>query len=148
MRRDRGRFFWPALVWLLGVFGLAAHVHADGSTAPAPAAEAKKEAARVPAGVDGVELEELESDYAPETKRLIVPPYYQETKGEQKLRLFFPLFVFRERAGKEPRKDLGVFPLYWRSRIGEHGEVDVVFPLYWRYRGARFLHLLRVTSLA
>ncbi|MCP4196030.1 MAG: hypothetical protein GY762_02680 [Proteobacteria bacterium] len=120
---------------LLVTFGQAFDAYADDGD-PAETPESEKE--RVPAGVDGVELDELESDYKPEVKRLVIPPYYQETSEHLKLNLFFPLFVLRERTGKDPRKDLGVFPLYWRSRIGKHGGVDVVFPLYWRYRGARF----------
>ncbi len=88
-------------------------------------------------GLTGIELEELESDYSPEVDRFFIPPYYQETAGNVKLRLVFPLFFYRERVGKGARSDLGIMPFYWRYREGP-ASADVFFPFYWRFRDPSF----------
>ena len=97
-----------------------------------------KKADRVAVGLEGVELEELENDYTPDIKRLVIPPYYQETSDRLKLRFVFPLFFSRERIGKGARSDLGILPFYWRYREGKDRSADVVFPFYWRFRGPHF----------
>ena len=102
--------------------------------------EAAPEATAVknpPAGVSGVELQELEGDYAPQYKRLIIPPYYQEKSDRTTFRTLFPLFFFRERTGEGARTDFGVMPFYWRYREGP-SKADVYFPFYWRFRDPAF----------
>lgn len=86
-----------------------------------------------PIGLSGVELEELEQDYDPQVKRLVIPPYYQEKSERLTLKLLFPFYFERTRTGKDASKELGVFPLYWRAR-GQGTSTDVYFPLYWRWR--------------
>ncbi len=92
---------------------------------------------RVPIGLEGVALEEIEADFKPTYKRLIIPPYYQQTANDRTLRLFFPFVFFRERTGRGAYRELGIFPTYWRHR-SDKNKVDVVFPLYWRFRGPSF----------
>jgi len=94
---------------------------------------------RAAVGLEGIELEELENDYTPKVKRLIIPPFYQERKGPLVLRFVFPVFFYREREGKGARTDIGILPFYWYYR-GDNGKsrADVAFPFYWRFRGPSF----------
>ena len=64
---------------------------------------------------------------------LLIPPYYQGIRGEAGTRLFFPFFF--QRWTLEGRRDLLVFPFYWRSRGPAEGQgSDVAFPLVWSFR--------------
>ncbi|MFO8070675.1 MAG: hypothetical protein R6V85_02260 [Polyangia bacterium] len=92
-----------------------------------------EQASRPPIGLEGIELEELESGYDPQPRRFIIPPYYEERGKRVTFRTLFPLYFQRERVGKGARSDLGVMPFYWRYREGE-ASADVYFPLYWRFR--------------
>ena len=132
------RNLFPRVSALFALFPILLLAGFAGAAEPGEAGSAGAQEQKAPVGLGGVELEELESDYQPEARRLIIPPFYQEKKGKLKLHLFFPLYVYRERTGKGARKDLGVFPIYWYSRSSEPGSVDVIFPLYWRYRGPHF----------
>lgn len=110
----------------------------NATTAVSPSLESDPESdVRAPIGLSGIELREKEAGLEPRTKRLIIPPFYQETKGQLKLRFVFPFFFWRERTGEGARKDLGILPFYWRYR-SEKESADVVFPLYWRFRGPGF----------
>ena len=110
----------------------------DSATAgPGTEAEDGEAGERVPVGASGIELKELEEDYAPRVKRFVLPPYYQEQSERTTFRTLFPLFFFRERRGEGARTDLGVMPLYWRYREGP-SKADVYFPFYWRFRDPAF----------
>lgn len=121
---------------ILGIFTLVAvdGVAKDSDTTNEVSEE---KAVKPPIGLSGIELEELEEDYIPDKKRLIIPPYYQEKSSRLKLRLLFPLFIQRERLGEDAQKELGIFPFYWRHRATDEA-TDVVFPFYGRFRGVGY----------
>ena len=132
LRRDRLAF---CLLAGLFVFLLQqGRAVADDKKASVSESEEEKQ---VPVGLEGVELEELESDYKPSYKRFVIPPYYQETSERLKLRTFFPFVFYRERTGEGAFRELGIFPVYWRHR-SQKKTIDFVFPLYGRFRGPSF----------
>jgi hypothetical protein len=128
-------------VLALASFGIGTSLHAQEAKSSKPpekppekAPQAETEtAAEAPIGLRGVELEELEQDYAPPVRRLIIPPYYQEKSERLTLRMIFPFFFSRTRTGLEASTELGIFPFYWRAR-GQGTSTDVYFPLYWKWR--------------
>lgn len=62
-----------------------------------------------------------------------VGPYYQGIRGEEGVRLFFP--VYFQRWTLDGRRELAVLPFYWRSRGPAQGQgTDVAFPFVWSYR--------------
>ncbi len=137
----KNTFISPFL--LASLLGLAACVafsgasYADETTEsggdPAENEAVEKEETS-PVGLSGVELDELESDFEPDVKRIVIPPYYQEARGPLKLRVLFPFFYSRERTGEDARSDFGILPFYWRHR-SKDTKADVYFPFYWRFRG-------------
>ncbi|MBW2278029.1 MAG: hypothetical protein JRF63_11080, partial [Deltaproteobacteria bacterium] len=130
----RALTFVIGVAWLLSAAQSAA---ADAEASPDPESSTAKESPLSPAGLSGIELEELESDFEPEVKRFIIPPFYKEERGPVSFTTVLPLFFYRERVGKGARTDLGVLPFYWRYREGP-SRADVYFPLYWNFRGPTF----------
>ena len=94
----------------------------------------KEEKIENPLGLEGRELKELEEDYTPDLKRIIVPPFYSEKSEKYKLRLFFPFFFEKKENGNQSSHSFGILPFYWRHR-SDLLNTDVVFPFYTRIRG-------------
>jgi hypothetical protein len=78
-------------------------------------------------------LQELESDYEPHLKRLVIPPFYQEKTEKYKLQLFFPIYFRKQYVTDDNRSSLGILPFYWRQRSPTRN-VDTIFPFYTRVR--------------
>jgi hypothetical protein len=91
----------------------------------------------VPIGETDDRLAEIEADYRPKKKRLIIPPYYQEKTEKYQLRMFFPFYFGKERQGEQWAKTTGVLPFYWRHRSKDL-KTDCVFPFYTRVRTPKF----------
>ncbi len=88
-----------------------------------------------PIGNDSVRIQEIEEDYEPKIKRIVVPPFYQEKTDKYKLQLFFPLFVRKYSLINSEKYSIGIFPLLWRSIDGDKS-TNVIFPLYTRIRSS------------
>ena len=96
--------------------------------------EEEKEKETTPIGLEGDELEEVEKDYIPQIKRLIIPPFYREKTEKYELKLLFPFYVQRKTEKNGGEKNLGILPFYWRHRSKEL-KTDVIFPFYSRMHG-------------
>jgi hypothetical protein len=89
---------------------------------------------KTPSGLEGEALRELENDYVPKLKRLIIPPFYREKSEKYELRLLFPFYFEKVNKGEERKHSFGILPFYWRHR-SNNLQTDVVFPFYSRIRG-------------
>jgi hypothetical protein len=85
------------------------------------------------------------SPEGPLQRRLsLIPPYYEETKGDYRLRLMPPFFVEHTRGLRDPSQELygvpkaedteGLYGLLYYRRRSQETDADVVFPLFWRVR--------------
>ncbi len=112
----------------------AAEVNPDAEASAQTAPDAKSASQETPLTLEEKEAQdEIESDYEPQMKRLIIPPFYQEKTDKYRLQLFFPIYFRKHYDGDVERSSLGILPFYWRQR-SPSGNVDSVFPFYTRVR--------------
>ncbi|MFC1642860.1 hypothetical protein ACFL5O_09295 [Myxococcota bacterium] len=73
----------------------------------------------------------------PPPRRLVLPPYYQETRGRYQLKTLFPLWVERTKPSLTQPSVLDRASLYgglyYNRRSAERAD-DVLFPLFWNWR--------------